>query len=196
MGTIIGRIQEVECRIPALATHLDQDAKIEPVTSQMGGQNCHVDAEFEDGVTWVVRIRLTDPTLPPREVQDCILLSEVPTLKFLAQTSVPVPKVYHHQLESQDGSVGASFIVMEKLAGKALELNEATREQRQKIMEQVATIFLELEKYPFEKTGSIVSTESGFDVGPHAQVPFFESSTSQLGPFRNLNEAYTAIIHQ
>ena len=69
---------------------------------------------------------------------------------------MPVPNVYHHQLESQDDSVGASFIVMEKIPGKALDWNEATREQRQKVMEQLATIFLELEKYPFKKTDSIV----------------------------------------
>jgi hypothetical protein len=60
------------------------------------------------------------------------------------------------RVESQDDSVAASFIVMEKIPGKALDWNETTREQRQKIMEQLATISLELEKYPFKKTGSIV----------------------------------------
>ena len=53
---------------------------------------------------------------------------------------------------------------MEKLPGRALEWNEANSEQREKIMEQLATIFLELEKHPFEKTGSIISTKSGFDI--------------------------------
>jgi hypothetical protein len=45
---------------------------------------------------------------------------------------------------------------MEKLPGRALEWNDANSEQWEKIMEQLATIFLELEKYPFEKTGSII----------------------------------------
>lgn len=56
--------------------------------------------------------------------------------------------------------------------------------------------FLELEKYPFEKTGSIVSTNSGFDIGPHAQLPFFESPISRLGPWSDLDNAYSAIIQQ
>lgn len=149
METIIGQVRGVKGRIPALAADLNQAAKIESVSSQMGGQNCHVDAEFEDGVTWIVRIRLADPTLPRQKVQDHILLGEVATLKFLGQTSVPVPKVFHYQLESEDNLAGASVIVMEKLPGKALEWNEANSKQRKKIMEQLATIFLELEKYPF-----------------------------------------------
>jgi hypothetical protein len=100
METIIGQVRGVKCRIPALDADLNQAAKIEFVSSQMGGQNCHVDAEFEDSVTWIVRIRLADPTLPPQKVQDHILLSEVATLKFLEQTAVPVPKVFQYQLES------------------------------------------------------------------------------------------------
>lgn len=141
METIIGQVRGVKCRIPVLDADLDQAAKIEIVSSQMGGQNCHVDAEFEDGVTWIVRIRLANPTLPPQKVQDEILLSEVATLKFLEQTAVPVPKVYYHQLESENDTAGASFIMMEKLPGRALEWNETNSEQREKIMEQLATIF-------------------------------------------------------
>ena len=147
-------------------------------------------------MTWIVRIRLANPTLPPQKVQDEILLSEVATLKFLGQTAVPVPKVYYYQLQSEDDTAGASFIVMEKLPGRALEWNEANSEQREKIMEQLATIFLELEKHPFEKTGSIISTKSGFDIGPHAQLPFFESPTSRLGPWSDLNNAYLATIQR
>lgn len=196
METTIGQVRGVKCRIPALDADLDQAAKIEIVSSQMGGQNCHVDAEFEDGVTWIVRIRLANPTMPPQKVQDEILLSEVATLKFLGQTAVPVPEVYYHQLQSENDTAGASFIVMEKLPGRVLEWNETNSEQREKIMEQLATFFLELEKYPFEKTGSIISIKSGFDIGPHAQLPFFESPTSRLGPWSDLNNAYLAIIQR
>ncbi|GAM37636.1 hypothetical protein TCE0_024f07717 [Talaromyces pinophilus] len=48
METIIGQVRGVRCRIPALDADLNQAAKIEFVSSQMGGQNCHVDAEFEE----------------------------------------------------------------------------------------------------------------------------------------------------
>lgn len=33
-------------------------------------------------------------------------------------------------------------------------------------------------------------------MGPYAQLPFFESPASPLGPWSDLNDAYTAIIHQ
>lgn len=78
----------IRCRIPTLYLDLKQ-----AVLSQIGGQNCQLDLEFDDGVTWIVRLRLCDPLLPPRPFQDYIFLSEVATLKFLAETAVPSPKV-------------------------------------------------------------------------------------------------------
>lgn len=39
----------LRCRIPAL----DLDLK-KAISRQIGGQNCHLDLEFEDGVTWIV----------------------------------------------------------------------------------------------------------------------------------------------
>ncbi|KAJ5739270.1 hypothetical protein N7533_012054, partial [Penicillium manginii] len=78
----------IRCRIPTLYLGLKQ-----AVLSQIGGQNCQLDLEFDDGVTWIVRLRLCDPLLPPRPFQDYIFLSEVATLKFLAETAVPSPKV-------------------------------------------------------------------------------------------------------
>lgn len=67
------------------------------------------------------------PNLSSARSTGFILLSEVATLKFLAHTSVPVPKAYHHQLESQDDSVGASFFVVEKVPGRSLDWNETSK---------------------------------------------------------------------
>ncbi|ORY57005.1 uncharacterized protein BCR38DRAFT_490448 [Pseudomassariella vexata] len=117
----------VPCRIPALEH--DGSASGEDVVSrQMGGQNCHVDIKFDDGVTWIARIRLEDPVLPPPGVQSYVFLSEIATLEFLAKTSVPAPKVYHYQLQGSANIVGTSYVLMEKMPGKPLDWNEAAND--------------------------------------------------------------------
>lgn len=104
--------------IPAL----DLDLK-KAITSQIGGQNCHLDLEFDDG-HGIVRVRLCDPLLPPQPVQDYVFLSEVARLQSLAETVVPAPKVYLYQLESPENPVGSSFVIMEKMPGTALQWND------------------------------------------------------------------------
>lgn len=124
--------------------------------SKMGGQNCHVDVGFDDGHIWIARIRLDDPTLPPESVQNHVFRSEVSTLKFLENAAVPAPAVYYDQLKGPNNSVGASFILMENIRGNALDWHKANKEQRRKILEQLADIFLEIERHPLDKTGSII----------------------------------------
>lgn len=72
----------VACTIPALSSDLDDETRLARVSAQCGGQNAHVDICFEDGVTWLARLRLDDPLLPPTAVQKRVLESEVATLKF------------------------------------------------------------------------------------------------------------------
>lgn len=179
----------IHCRIPALDLDLKQ-----AVMSQIGGQNCHLDLKFDDGITWIVRLRLCDPWLPPQPVQDYVFLSEVATLEFLTETAVPSPKVYFYQLESPENPVGSSFILMEKMPGTALEWNDATSTQRTKVMQQLVDIFLELEKYPLKQTGSLVPANVRDKVGGFAQPPLFETPGKTLGPFSKLETAYTAMI--
>jgi hypothetical protein len=162
----------------------------------MGGQNCHVDVVFDDLVTWTVRIRLDDPTLPPQPVQNYIFQSEVATLKFLATTSVPAPLVYGYQVESPENSVGASYILMQKMAGKPLDWNKASKEQRNRVMDQLANVFLELERHPFKMTGSMVLGDTLGKLGGFAQTPLFATPESPLGPFTTLDAAYSAAITQ
>jgi hypothetical protein len=121
---------DIPCRIPAFSNHLDPAARVKlVVSSQCGGQNCHVDIEFVDGVTWIARIRLDDPLLPPPAIQARIILSEVATLEFLARTRVPAPPVYGYELEAPGNPVGTSYVLMEKLAGQPLDWNSANAEQ-------------------------------------------------------------------
>jgi hypothetical protein len=192
----------VGCRIIAFANDTDPSSLVERVSRQCGGQNCHLDVEFSDGVTWLARIRLDDPLLPPREVQAHIFLSEVATLQFLANTAIPAPRVYAYQLESPVNAVGTSYVLMEKLSGKPLDWNSAPAERRVRVLEQLADLYLELEKHPIPLTGSLLptsergGTNGGFNVAGFAQMPCFETPGLPLGPFKTLEEAYSSVIRQ
>jgi hypothetical protein len=138
----------------------------------------------------------------PPSVQAHIFLSEVATLQFLENTKVPAPRVYAYELGSPDNPVGASYVLMEKLPGTPLNWTRATTEQRTKVMEQLADVYLELEKHPIPLTGSLIpapgsaNPEEATRVGPFAQPPCFETPDRALGPFQTLESAYTAIIRQ
>lgn len=148
----------ISCTIPALTRdgtgELDNWKLVE---TQMGGQNCHLDLVFEDGVTWLARIRLQDPHLPPAETQAYISGSEVATLHWLHAMNLPVPQLYHHDLK---GSGGVPYMLMEKLEGSALDWNDATLDQRKKVMEQLADVFLRLAALPLARAGSIIEAGS------------------------------------
>lgn len=189
----------IPCRVPALSNHLDPAARAKLVSSQCGGQNCHVDIEFADGVTWLARIRLDDPLLPPPAVQSSIFLSEVATLEFLARTRVPAPRVYGYALgEAPGNEVGVSYVLIEKMKGTPLDWGSAGTEEREKVMEQLAEVYMELERHPIPMTGSLFPGSGGEEpgVGVFAQTPCFETPERGLGPFETLDEAYTDIIHQ
>ncbi len=192
----------VPCRIPLAANKVDLASQTERVSRQCGGQNCHLDIEFVDGVTWLARIRLDDPLLPPPAVQAQIFLSEVGTLQFLANTAVPAPQVYAYELESPENAVGTSYVLMEKLPGKPLDWGGAPAEGRARVLEQLADLYLELEKHSIPLTGSLTptsrdaGTSQDVKVGGFAQLPCFETPDRTLGPFKTLEESYSAIIRQ
>ncbi|KAI1387719.1 uncharacterized protein F4822DRAFT_430466 [Hypoxylon trugodes] len=188
----------VKCWIPAFDANNDPAFRVDLASEQSGGQNCHLDIEFEDGVVWIVLLSFEDPLLPPASAQRHIFLSEVATLKFLAQTSVPIPRVHSYQLEYPDNPVGTSYVLMSKLEGSPLDWNEASPQQRIKVMEQLADIFLELEKYPIWLMGSPIPSDfldNEIKVGGFVREPWFETPERGLGHFSTLEAAYIAIIN-
>lgn len=118
----------------------------------MGGQNCHADITFTDGVVWIVRFRLFGPISPPPSVRDYILQSEAATMKFLElHTKVPSPLVHDCMVESDPANaVGMGYIMLEKLPGRSLNWQAATAPQKRKVLDQFAEIMLEIEKHPFD----------------------------------------------
>ncbi|EXJ78033.1 hypothetical protein A1O3_09193 [Capronia epimyces CBS 606.96] len=184
------------CRVPALEFHSKGRPNLELIQSQLGGQNCHLDIEFEDGTVWLARIRLDDPLLPPKPTQEYIFMSEMATLKFLEKTGVPAPKVYAYAADSIINPVRASYALMEKLPGVPLEWDEATSGQRTRVMDQLVDIFLELEKHPFHTSGSLSLSQDVLKVGGFAQLPLFSSPEQTLGPFETLQSSLHAMISQ
>lgn len=174
----------------------------------MGGQNCHADIVFDDSVVWLVRIRLSSPISPPPEVRDYVLASEAATMQFLERhTRVPSPRVFDWAIESDPANeVGVGYILMEKMNVTPLDWQGATTAQREKVVQQLADILLEIEKHPFAKLGSLVPmTETSVGSTPPcdaqlqvqglAQHSTFRSCDGNPpGPFSSSREALRAII--
>ncbi|KAI0884291.1 uncharacterized protein GGS22DRAFT_165294 [Annulohypoxylon maeteangense] len=178
----------------------------------MGGQNCHAEVVFADGVVWLARFRLTNANSPPQDVRDHVLRSEAATMEFLQlYTNIPSPRVYDWAYESDPmNEVGVGYILMEKLSGTPLDWQGATAEQREKVVRQLADIMLEIERHPFDKLGSLIGTTAmpgGEKLMPRAtdrQIlvqGLAKHSTSRsgkdggpLGPFSSSQEASRALV--
>jgi hypothetical protein len=162
----------------------------------MGGMNYHIEISFDDGVSWLARIRRFNATSPPLELRNYIMHSEIATLKFLSNTTVPAPKLYDFNLD-ETNPVGVSYILMEKMPGKSLDWSLATGKQKRKVIDQNADIYIELQTHPFDTMGSLVLDEFGSQhVGPFASefMSDYTNSLKTLGPFSSLEGYYAAHI--
>lgn len=93
--------QGIPCSIPPL--RYDRATR----SSVMEGMNYHIELRFDDGITWIARIRRFNATSPPTALRDYFIQSEVATLMFLEQTDVPAPKVYGFALKHPGNPVGS-----------------------------------------------------------------------------------------
>lgn len=209
MTTLIGRIKIDALATRASAIRQGMSCSVIPPrydksirSSVMGGMNYHVEIHFDDGVVWLARIRRSNVTSPPLELQNYIVQSEVATLRFLQRTSVPAPRVFDFQFDHEDNPVGVGYILMEKMPGKSLRWSRATQEQRKNVMSQLVDIFIELRRHPFDQIGSLILPGHAH-VGPLAReslTDFTDSGMQALGPFSSLRDYHTAslqlILHQ
>lgn len=176
------------------------DLSAKSLSGMMGGQNCHAEITFEDDVKWLARFRLRNISSPPLEARDYILRSEAATMEFLQKhTRIPSPKIFDWACESDPsnplGQVG--YILMEKMKGKPLDWQGASPSQKEKVMQQLVDIFLEVEKYPFDKLGSIVPSRGplAYEIQGFAHHAAYRVGTEgPPGPFRSSQEAANAII--
>lgn len=161
----------------------------------MGGMNYHIEVCFDDGIRWIARVRRFNATSSPAVLQNYIVQSEVATFKFLERTGVPAPKLFYFALDNEDNSVVVGYILMEKLHGKSLRWSLATQEQR-RMMEQLADVFVELSKYPFDRLGSLHCLND-IHVSAFAReslTDFVQSEMRTMGPFSSLEEYHKSEI--
>ncbi|KAL8299179.1 hypothetical protein RB593_009178 [Gaeumannomyces tritici] len=183
----------VPCRVPPRSMMECGIAR----SAVMGSMNVHMEISFEDGVKWIARLRKLNATSPPPALRDYILGSEVATLKFLEQTTVPAPKVFDFALKHTDNPVGVGYVLVEKLSGRSLRWSLATPEQRKKVMDQLADMFIKLQKHPFDRLCSLASMEDPRNPGPFARTSltdFVRSEMCPLGPFETLEEYHRSSI--
>ncbi|KAI0469950.1 hypothetical protein GGR56DRAFT_668346 [Xylariaceae sp. FL0804] len=174
----------VPCSIPPLL--YDRGTR----SAVMGGMNYHVEVCFDDDIKWIARIRRFNATSPPPPLRDHIIKSEVATLRFLEGTRVPSPRVLDFAIDGPENPVGVGYILMEKLPGKSLRWATASEEQRTKVMDQLADIFIELQKHPFDRMGSL-GLPGEPHVGPFASesmTDFTQSEMRLAGPFATLED--------
>lgn len=158
--------------------------------------NFHMRIQFDDGVKWIVRIRRVNATSPPPDLRDHIIRSEVATLLFLAETDLPTPKVKGYALEGEGNAVGVGYILMEEMGGNALDWSVASTKQQEKVIDQLANIYIELSRYSFDKIGCL-DQPGKRHVGAFAReclTDFSQSEMRPLGPFTHLQDYYNASI--
>ncbi|KAI0848966.1 hypothetical protein F5Y00DRAFT_253168 [Daldinia vernicosa] len=170
------------------------------LSSMMGGQNCHAEITFGDNVKWLARFRLSNISSPPLECRDYILRSEAATMDFLQKrTHIPSPKIFDWACESDPSNpLGrVSYILMEKMEGNPLDWQGANPSQKEKVMQQLVDIFLEIEKHPFDTMGSIVLNNdlTRYEIQgiAHHEV-YCVGTTGPLGPFHSSLEGADALI--
>ncbi|KAK4652327.1 hypothetical protein QC762_610150 [Podospora pseudocomata] len=152
----------------------------------MGTRNYHLDVEFEDGVTWIARIR--QPNTTPLPVRNYMIKSEAATLGFLEKTEVPAPRVFDYRLDGPDNPVGVGYIFMDKLPGVPLRWDLASKKQRRKVLDQLADIYIELGRHPFKGLGSL-DTPGSDHIGRFAKELTFD-----LPPCQSWREYCTRYI--
>ena len=164
----------------------------------MGNQNWHVEIIFQDNVKWLVRFHLVKVSSPP-EIHNWILRSEATTMiYFQKHTRIPTPKVFDWACKSDPrNEIGVDYILMEELEGKPLNWQEATPQQREKVMQQLADAFLEIDKHPFKAMGSLYASsmaETTIEVRGLANPSTFQVGKGPLGPFSSPLKGSQAIL--
>lgn len=125
---------------------------------------------------------------PGEDLNDWILQTEAVTMFYLQQHArIPTPEVFDWKCKSDPkNEIGVDYILIEKLDGKPLDWQEATPQQREKVMQQLADIFLEIEKHPFKAMGSLHAlsmADTIIDVQGLANPSIFQLGKGPLGPF-------------
>ncbi|KAI0309535.1 hypothetical protein OF83DRAFT_1071909 [Amylostereum chailletii] len=183
----------ISCTIPALQKE----------NLFVGTINWHIPITFTDGVVWLCRIPLTTARAPPQAAQDQSLLSEFGTYRFLASIGVPVPAVVEVFISTPSNpGVGASYLLMEKVAGKWLDWDRASDEAKSYVLEQLAEVYAKIKSHPLPSIGSLYCSDdyTTIYVGPIADATFNDiredGTLSSFGPFTSVLDYAKNVLQQ
>lgn len=147
---------------------------------QRGGVNIHLPLKWDDGVTWLVRVKLHCVVafgLIPAEVRKLALESERETMSFLRTKGLPVSDVYgpvvgesfHHipppaALDLLAGATdGIEFIVIERLDGTPCArpiTKSLSGDHLDRVVRQLAEFQVKLSDLKFPLIGSLYPSTS------------------------------------
>ena len=126
--------------------------------------------EFEDGMKWMLKVSANGDHFD--SVAAAAMTSEAQTMRMLKkETSIPVPTVYAFDTSSEN-PLSAPFILMEKLDGRPLNYLWFNQEApkpclehfRIKILQNLAEIMVQLNKFTVSTSGSLVFGSDGTPV--------------------------------
>ncbi|KAL4887365.1 hypothetical protein BJY04DRAFT_1618 [Aspergillus karnatakaensis] len=151
--------------------------------------NYHIEIQFSDGIGWLARFRQPNVSLPA-DLVTYQMRSEIATLQFMSKTNIPVPKVLDYYL-GQGHPIGAPYILVEKLWGQPLQnWHLLPSPQKRKVMHQLADIHINLQKFPFDRVGSLDSPNTDH-VKPLVRAcltEFQQSRMGRLGPYSSTRD--------
>src|SRR5271156_4605798 len=113
--------------------------------------------EFSDGVKWVARITGKGTEFEELDIKK--MDTDYQTMRFIkACTSISLPTVF--TWETSEGVAGApialmSFVESSQLSDRWVDKSWITEEKRRKILSGIATLVLELAKFPFDALGAL-----------------------------------------
>jgi hypothetical protein len=133
-----------------------------------GGFNLHVDIKFNDAIVWLARFRLLQINRP------CPETVEAATYRLLRNASIPVPRVFYHAPDGDSNDVGAGYISGEKLPGRPMEWFNASEQPKAHFIDQLADIYIQLEKVQQPYIGGPVFKNVENETGVVVELAFFD----------------------
>jgi Phosphotransferase enzyme family len=182
-----------------------------------GAYNLLYTLEFSDGIKWVLRI--PSPGKDGRYTSSCsrLIRSDALTMSFIRQnTSIPIPEVFGFD-ETIQNEIDAPYILMQFVQGSRVwdvwfDVTGPTplEERRLRILDTVAVAMFQLNKFRFNKIGSLqfdsdVSKPTG--IGPcnvldeQADLAAMRNELEpaitylKIGPFNTSREYFKALFH-
>lgn len=134
-----------------------------------GSFNILFPLEFTDGVRWIVKIPATGYRERYDEISARALKSEALTMRYLKrETTIPIPEVYSFDA-SIDNEINCPYILMEFIHGSPLcdtwfkpnSSMVSTEQFRANVLKDVAAAMVQLNKFTYNKSGSLVFDDDG-----------------------------------